>query len=68
MKIILTLLIAICLNLPMLALAEIVIYNPNTGIYHSVTCAHGKRCKKCIKVDKKEAQKDGARPCKTCGG
>ena len=61
MKKVLCLLIAIMLNLPLGALAE-------TGIYHKVTCQHAKRCKKCIKIEKKEAKEQGGRPCKTCGG
>lgn len=68
MKKILCLLIAICINLSVSALAETVIYNPTSGIYHKTGCHLGNRCKKCIKIEKKEAQKQGGRPCKTCGG
>ena len=68
MKKVLCLLIAIMLNLPIGALAETVVYNPNSGVYHKVTCQHANRCKKCIKIEKKEAKEQGGRPCKTCGG
>lgn len=47
--------------------AETVIYNPQSGIYHNTGCHIGNKCKKCVRIDKKEAQKKG-RACKTCGG
>ena len=51
------------------ALAETVIYNIQSGIYHNYSCASANRCtKNCIKIDKKEAIKRGGRACKNCGG
>lgn len=49
-------------------MAEIVVYNPKTGIYHNTSCTSATRCKTCIKIDKKQAQQNGARACKKCGG
>ena len=50
-------------------LAETVVYNVQSGIYHNYGCASANRCtKNCIKIDKKEAVKRGGRPCKNCGG
>lgn len=47
--------------------AEMVYYNTKTGKYHSLNCHHAKTCTvNCIKIDKKEAQKLGATPCKSC--
>jgi len=68
MKRILCIFMAIIINLQLCVYAETVVYNPNSGIYHKVTCQHAKRCKKCIKIEKKEAQQQGGRPCKNCGG
>lgn len=48
--------------------AETVLYNPNSCVYHKISCPHAKRCKCGLKIDKKQAIKKGGRPCKTCGG
>lgn len=68
MKKFISILIIICLNFSLTAFAQTVVFNPDSKIYHSVNCHHAVRCKKCIKIEKKEAQKQGGRPCKTCGG
>jgi methylphosphotriester-DNA--protein-cysteine methyltransferase len=50
------------------AIAETVIYNTQSGIYHNTSCYSASKCtKNCVKMDKKEAVKKG-RPCKKCGG
>ena len=49
-------------------LAETVVYNPNSKIYHNIYCHSAKICKVCIKIDKKEAIRRGGRACKRCGG
>lgn len=49
-------------------IAETVIYNPNTKIYHNQYCASAARCKICKKVEKTQAIRSGARACKKCGG
>lgn len=69
MKKILTLFIAICINLSLTAFAETVVYNTNTGKFHAVWCRYASKCtKNCISIDKKEAEKRGGIPCKVCGG
>ena len=50
------------------AIAETVIYNTQSGIYHNTSCYSASKCtKNCVKMDKKDAVKKG-RPCKKCGG
>jgi hypothetical protein len=69
MKKILTLLIAICINLSLASYAETVVYNTKTGKIHSVGCPHAKKCTvNCVKIEKKEAINRGGVPCKVCGG
>lgn len=68
MKKLLIIFTVICINLSITSFAETVIYNPNSGIYHNLSCPHGARCKSCIKIDKQKAKQQGGRPCKTCGG
>lgn len=69
MKKILTLFIAICINLSVTAVAETVIYNTKTGKIHTTYCQHAKKCTvNCVKIEKKEAIKRGGVPCKVCGG
>ncbi len=63
----LILLIALISSFMQPAFAEKVIYNPNSGIYHSTNCASATRCKSCIKIEKQDAIKKGARACKKCG-
>lgn len=48
--------------------AETVVYNPNSGKYHKLDCQYAKKCKVCIKIDKKQAKAKGGIPCKVCGG
>ncbi len=67
-KILSGLLIVFCLNLFSFSAAQTVIYNPNSKIYHNTSCAAGNRCKSCVKTEKAEAVKKGARACKTCKG
>ncbi len=67
-KCLLILSVALCFNLFSASFAELVIYNPNSGIYHSTSCAAGKKCKSCIKIEKAVVIKKGARPCKSCKG
>ena len=67
-KKLLCLLIALSFNLSIMAYAEQVYYNPQTKIYHSATCRYVSRCKKCIKIDIKQARQRGGRACKVCGG
>ena len=51
------------------AFAESVIFNWKTLKYHKPSCQWAKKCTvNCTKVDKKEAIKNGGRPCKVCGG
>lgn len=66
MKKILTLLIAICINLSLASYAETVMMNVNTKKYHQEYCRYVN--KNCIKIEKKEAIKRGGAPCKVCGG
>ncbi len=50
-------------------LAEIVVFNWKTLKYHKPSCQWAKKCtQNCTKVDKKEAIKQGGKPCKVCGG
>lgn len=46
---------------------EIVVYNPNSGKFHTQNCEWAKKCKRCIKIPKKDAIKKGGKPCKVCG-
>lgn len=49
--------------------AETVTYNHKSGIYHKHSCKSAIRCtKNCLKIEKKDAIKNGGRPCKICGG
>lgn len=48
--------------------AETVVYNPNSKIYHNMSCSSAAKCKVCKKIDKKQAIKNGAKACKRCGG
>lgn len=49
--------------------AETVIFNTKTKKYHAVTCQWAKKCTvNCIKIEKKEAIRQGGKPCKVCGG
>lgn len=68
MKKFLILVMILCFNLSLASYAEIVIYNPNSKIYHAEWCRHAARCKVCIKIEKAKAKARGGRPCKVCGG
>lgn len=49
--------------------AETVTYNHKSGIYHKHSCKSAIKCtKNCLKIEKKDAIKNGGRPCKICGG
>lgn len=49
--------------------AETVTYNHKSRIYHKHSCKSAIRCtKNCLKIEKKDAIKNGGRPCKICGG
>jgi len=65
MKKIFALIFALCFSFN-LAFAETVSFNVKTLKYHKITCASAKKCKNCIKIDKKEAIKRGGVPCKNC--
>ena len=65
-KIVLTLLSLLILGTSA-AQAETVVFNPNSKIYHKLSCHSAQICKVCIKIDKQEAVKRGGRPCKKCG-
>lgn len=63
--------LALMLNfllMPM-SLAELVMYNTQTGKFHSLGCQWAKRCTvNCIKIERSAAIKRGGIPCKVCGG
>ena len=46
---------------------DIVVFNPSSLKYHKDYCEWAKKCKRCIRVPLKDAQKQGAVPCKVCG-
>jgi len=54
--------------MPLAVQAEMVVFNPNSKIYHNTSCSSAAKCKVCIKIDKSKAKKQGGRPCKKCGG
>ncbi len=45
---------------------EEVSYNQNTGKYHLKSCRWAKKCTHCVVTTKKEAEKDGGKPCRVC--
>lgn len=47
---------------------EYVKYNPQSHIYHKLSCPSAKTCKKCVTIDKQAVIKKGGRACKRCGG
>ena len=60
--------LSILFMMPLSVVAETVIFNPNSKIYHKENCVSASKCKVCIKIDKLKAKKQGGRPCKRCGG
>lgn len=65
--IILTAIILCTQSIP--AMAELVMYNTKTGKYHGLSCPWAKKCTvNCIKIEKSEAIRRGAQPCKVCNG
>ncbi len=49
--------------------AETVVFNTKTKKYHTITCQWAKKCTvNCVKIEKKEAIRQGGKPCKVCGG
>ncbi|MEK7393022.1 MAG: Ada metal-binding domain-containing protein [Fibrobacterota bacterium] len=59
----------LCLMLPAMTIAQTVVYNHNTRIYHAPSCKWAHRCtRNCTDVTLKEAKASGGRPCKICGG
>lgn len=50
-------------------LAELVMYNTQTGKFHSIHCRWAQKCTvNCIKIERAAAIKRGGVPCKVCGG
>lgn len=48
---------------------EEVVFNTKSLIYHSPNCEWAERCTvNCITVTRDEAEDEGGRPCKVCGG
>lgn len=49
--------------------AELVMYNTQTGKFHSLSCRWAQKCTvNCIKIERQQAIKKGGVPCKVCGG
>jgi len=67
--IVLTLVLVLNLVITLPCFAEMVMFNTKTNKYHSLNCQWAKKCTvNCIKVDKKDAIRQGGIPCKVCGG
>lgn len=61
--------ILLCLVLPALVAARIVVFNTESLKYHGPSCRWAKKCTvNCIEVPEKDAKKQGGVPCKVCGG
>ena len=68
-KTLFTALISLLLISPISASAKMVTFNTETLIYHKPNCKWAKKCtKNCIKIEKKEAIKQGGKPCIKCKG
>ena len=46
---------------------DLVIFNPKSLKFHKHYCEWAKKCRRCIKIPKSEAVKQGGIPCKVCG-
>lgn len=45
---------------------DMVVFNPNSLKFHKENCEWALKCKRCIKVSKEYALKEGGVPCKVC--
>lgn len=60
---------AFFLATPLSVSAETVVFNTKTYKYHKISCRWAQKCTvNCVKIEKKQAQKQGGVPCKVCGG
>ena len=54
--------------IPLMSLADTVVYNTKTLKYHSPNCEWAKKCTvNCIRIERKQAVQRGGIPCKVCG-
>ncbi len=54
--------------IPLMSLADTVVYNTKTQKYHSLNCEWAKKCTvNCIRIERKQAVQRGGIPCKVCG-
>lgn len=54
--------------IPLMSIADTVVYNTKTQKYHSPNCEWAKKCTvNCIRIERKQAVQRGGIPCKVCG-